>query len=61
MILWPALSVWVEDGFTAFPSSGVFHFTVADAGTAIENVLLAYCADALSIIETDGVNLAFDD
>jgi phosphomannomutase len=34
---------------------------VADAGTAIENALSAYRADALSIDETDGVSLAFGD
>ena len=37
------------------------NFKVADAGKAIENVLSAYRADALSIDETDGVSLAFDD
>ena len=37
------------------------NFKVADAGKAIENVLSAYRADALSIDETDGVSLAFED
>ena len=56
-----SLGDWVKDRFAAFPSSGEINFTVADAGTAIENVLSAYRADALSIDETDGVSLAFAD
>ena len=55
------LANWVKDRFAAFPSSGEINFTVSDAGRAIENVLSAYRADALSIDETDGVSLAFDD
>jgi len=55
------LGNWVKDRFAAFPSSGEINFTVSDAGRAIENVLSAYRADALSIDETDGVSLAFDD
>ena len=51
----------MEDRFAAFPSSGELNFTVADAGKAIENVLSAYRAAALSLDETDGVSLAFDD
>ena len=56
-----SLGEWVKDRFAAFPSSGEINFTLADAGTAIENVLSAYRAGALSIDETDGVSLAFDD
>jgi phosphomannomutase len=56
-----SLGDWVKDRFAAFPSSGEINFTVADAGVAIENVLSAYRADALSIGETDGVSLAFND
>ena len=56
-----SLGEWVKDRFAAFPSSGEMNFKVADAGRAIENVLSAYRADALSIDETDGVSLAFDD
>jgi phosphomannomutase len=55
------LGNWVKDRFAAFPSSGEMNFKVADAGKAIEDVLSAYRADALSIDETDGVSLAFDD
>ena len=51
----------VKDRFAAFPSSGEINFKVADGGKAIENVLSAYCADALSIDETDGVSVAFED
>ena len=45
--------------FAAFPSSGEMNFKVEDAGRAIENVLSAYHANALSIDEMDGVSLAF--
>jgi phosphomannomutase len=56
-----SLGDWVKDRFAAFPSSGEMNFKVADAGTAIAKVLSAYRADALSIDETDGVSLAFED
>ena len=55
-----SLGDWVKDRFAAFPSSGEINFKVADADEAIEKVLAAYRADALSIGETDGVSLAFD-
>jgi Phosphomannomutase len=55
-----SLGDWVKHRFAAFPSSGEMNFKVADAGKAIENVLSAYRADALSLDETDGVSLAFD-
>ncbi len=38
----------MKDRFVAFPSSGEMNFKVADATKAIENVLIAYSADALS-------------
>jgi len=56
-----SLGDWVKDRFAAFPSSGEMNFKVDDAGTAIENVLSAYRADARSLDETDGVSLAFND
>ncbi|MDA8742130.1 phosphomannomutase [bacterium] len=56
-----SLADWVKDRYAALPSSGEINFSVADAGVAIENVLSAYRADALSIDETDGVSLAFED
>ena len=56
-----SLGNWVKDRFAAFPSSGEMNFEVDEAGKAIESVLGAYRADALSINETDGVSLAFDD
>jgi phosphomannomutase len=56
-----SLGDWVKDRFAAFPSSGEMNFKVDEAGKAIESVLGAYRADALSINETDGVSLAFDD
>jgi phosphomannomutase len=55
-----SLGEWVKDRFAAFPSSGEMNFKVDDTGKAIENVLSAYRADALSIDETDGVSLAFE-
>ena len=55
------LGDWVKDRFAAFPSSGEMNFEVDEAGKAIESVLGAYRADALSIDETDGVSLAFED
>ena len=56
-----SLGDWVKDRFAAFPSSGEINFKVDDADTAIESILGAYSADALSINETDGVSLAFVD
>jgi phosphomannomutase len=56
-----SLGNWVKDRFAAFPSSGEINFKVADADKAIENVLSAYCVDALSTDKTDGVSLAFED
>ena len=56
-----SLGEWVKDRFAAFPSSGEMNFKVADAGKAIENVLSAHRAAALSIDQTDGVSLTFDD
>ena len=50
----------MKDRFGAFPGSGEMNFKVSDAESAIENVLRAYSADALSIDEMDGVRLAFD-
>lgn len=55
-----SLGDWVKNRFVAFPSSGEMNFKVDDTGAAIEMVLSAYRADALSIDETDGVSLAFD-
>ena len=55
-----SLGEWVKNRFAVFPSSGEINFKVDDAGRAIENVLSAYRADALSIDEMDGVSLAFD-
>ena len=56
-----SLGDWVKDRYAAFPSSGEINFRVEDAPQAIEAVLSAYRADALSIDKTDGVSLAFED
>ena len=55
------LGDWVKGRFTAFPSSGEINFKVENTAKAIDNVLSAYRADALSIDETDGVSLEFGD
>jgi phosphomannomutase len=55
-----SLDDWVKDRFGAFPSSGEMNFKVVGAGKAIEDVLSAYRAAALSIDQTDGVSLAFE-
>ncbi|MDC0867639.1 phosphomannomutase [Paracoccaceae bacterium] len=55
-----SLGNWVKDRFSAFPSSGEMNFKVDDAGAAIERVLSAYRADAVSIDETDGVSMVFN-
>ena len=56
-----SLGDWVKDRYAAYPSLGEINFTVEDAPQAIEAVLSAYRADALSLDETDGVSLAFAD
>ncbi len=56
-----SLGYWVKDRFVAFPSSGEANFQVEDPGRAIENVLKAFSADALSIDKTDGISIAFRD
>ena len=56
-----SLGDWVKDRFAAFPSSGESNFKVDDADEAIENVLSTYREGALSIDETDGFSLTFDD
>lgn len=56
-----SLGAQVEDRFAAFPSSGEINFIVSDAAKAIAAVLSAYCSDALSIDETDGLSMAFED
>ena len=55
------LAQLVDDRFEAFPSSGEVNFRVEDAGAAVARVLAAYRGDALSLDETDGVSLAFED
>ena len=56
-----SLGDWVRDCFAKFPSSGEINFRVEDAGAAIDRVLAAYRGDAVSLDETDGVSLAFED
>lgn len=56
-----SLGDWVKDRFEAFSSSGEINFKVKDAVLAIDKVFQFYCADAVSIDETDGVSLTFAD
>ena len=55
-----SLSKLVKSQFEAFPSSGENNFTVENADAAIKTVLQKYKPDALSIDETDGVSLTFE-
>ncbi|WP_334067732.1 phosphomannomutase [Nereida ignava] len=56
-----SLSELVDARFGAFPSSGEINFQVEDAGASIARVVEAYEDQALSVDETDGVSLAFED
>ncbi len=51
----------VKNRFVAFPSSGEANFLVEDPSHAIDIVLKAYRKDAISIDETDGISLSFND
>lgn len=54
------LSKMVEDRISAYPSSGEINFTIADPKTTIANIVEQYRAEALSVDETDGVSLEFE-
>ena len=56
-----SLAELVDARFGAFPSSGEINFRVEDAGASIARVVHAYKGQALSVDETDGVSLAFED
>ena len=56
-----SLGDWVRDCFAKFPSLGEINFRVEDVGAAIDRVLAAYRGAAVSLDETDGVSLAFED
>ena len=51
----------VKDRFFVFPSSGETNFVVENAELAIDKVFQAFRADAISIDQSDGVSLAFED
>ena len=55
-----SLSELVKAQFDAFPSSGENNFKVQNADVAIQKVLQKYKPDALSIDQTDGVSLTFE-
>ena len=54
------LSALVDSRFSSFPSSGETNFYVDNVGEAIERVIIAYRAKAISIDSTDGVSLVFN-
>ncbi len=54
-----SLGDWIKDRLEAFPSSGEVNFKVENASKAIDNVVSAYRAGAVSIDDTDGVSLSF--
>ena len=56
-----SLRDWVRDRFIAFPSSGETNYRVKDAKASIARVLEAYSKDAISLDESDGLSLAFED
>ena len=51
----------VKDRFAAFPSSGEANFRVKDPMQAINRVLHAFSAVALSVDKADGVSMTFSD
>jgi len=55
-----SLRDWVADCSAVFRSSGEQNFCVRDTETAINQVLSAYLADAISVDKTDGVSLEFN-
>ena len=57
-----SLGDWVKDRFAAFPSSGEMNFKVEDASPAIERRACQPIGRMrVSLDETDGVSLAFED
>ena len=56
-----SLGNWVKDRSSVFPSSGELNFCVKDPEKAIYKVLQTCQAEAISIDETDGVSLSFED
>ena len=51
----------VADQYMAFPSSGETNYRVKDAKASMARVLEAYRHDAISLDESDGLSLAFED
>ncbi|MDC3067722.1 phosphomannomutase [Paracoccaceae bacterium] len=56
-----SLGEWVKDRLTAFPSSSETNFPVENAKLALEKVLMIFRDDAISIDDTDGLSLEFED
>ena len=55
-----SLAEWLHDRIETFPSSGEKNFRVHNAPTAIYRVVEAYRAKALSLDQTDGISLTFE-
>ena len=55
------LSVMVDKGIDAYPSSGEINFIVKDTTSTINRVLEKYHAHALQIDDTDGYSFEFED
>ena len=55
------LAALIEKQFTLFPSSGETNFYVENAKESTDRVLAAYRKKAISIDNTDGVSLVFND
>ena len=56
-----SLTDWVDDRFKKFSSSGEINFTVQDVDKTIRDIVAGYYSRAISIDETDGHSLAFED
>ncbi len=54
------LSSMLEERIAAYPSSGELNFSVDDPAKVIDNVVEKYRADAISIDDTDGISLEFN-
>ena len=56
-----SLADLLKDRFVAFPSSGETNFRVKDANESISRVLANYRANAVSLDNSDGLSLTFED
>ena len=54
------VSQMVADRIMAYPSSGEINFKIDDPAAAIQSIVDKYKPDALTVDETDGISLEFD-